>query len=275
MIIVFDSGIGGFECAKKLLEANQDNENTCSQTKQILYPTKQILYYADVENFPYGNKTKEELEKIISSTFCKLAQHQPQFIIVACNTASTIINNLCAEQKHGFFAKTDINANMETNTNTYNGIPIFDTISALNKIMKNEQNLTILSTQSTHDYLIEQKVEHSVIALPELASMIEFSPRFTQNLATPECSLEPNNRIIEYLQANIPQNCEKLLYACTHYPLIHDIFSNMFSAQYFNPIDLIVKEILTSENTYTIIFDNALIEQKFKIYANFNLLQKP
>jgi len=252
MIIIFDSGIGGFDCAKKLLEADIAQTNFNKQTKQI-------LYYADVENFPYGNKTKEELEKIISLTFSKLAKHEPEVIIVACNTASAIIKNLSAKQKNGFVE------------NTYNGIPILDTLSALNQIMENEKNLTILATQSTYDYLIEQNVPHNVIALPELAYMIEFSTYFKTNVSETDY-IEQKNQIMTYLASNIKHNPEKLLYACTHYPLIHHIFDKMFCAKHFNPIDLIVKEILTSENSYTITFYHPLIEEKFKIYTNFNLV---
>ena len=48
---VFDSGIGGLTVLKNIYKHHPNNE---------------YIYYGDTLNLPYGNKTKEQLEKLSS-----------------------------------------------------------------------------------------------------------------------------------------------------------------------------------------------------------------
>lgn len=53
----------------------------------------EIIYFADQENFPYGEKSQAQLSKIIHNTI-KLLQERfsPDLIVVASNTPSLILN---------------------------------------------------------------------------------------------------------------------------------------------------------------------------------------
>jgi glutamate racemase len=70
---IFDSGIGGlgiFESIKKIL------------------PDENIVYFADSANFPYGEKTYSDLQKITEKIVNFLVSKECKLIVTACNTAS-------------------------------------------------------------------------------------------------------------------------------------------------------------------------------------------
>jgi len=74
---IIDSGIGGVSVLKQIIEK---------------YQAGNFIYFADNNNMPYGNKTKDwlinHLNKII--TFLK-ENYDVDFIVIACNTASSAI----------------------------------------------------------------------------------------------------------------------------------------------------------------------------------------
>lgn len=79
-ILLIDSGIGGLSIFHYLKNK---------------YPNNQYTYYMDNKNFPYGEKTNEQMKDILLNEI-KPNTNGFDYIIVACNTLSTIIvdNNL-------------------------------------------------------------------------------------------------------------------------------------------------------------------------------------
>lgn len=78
-IVVFDSGFGSLS----IIRAIQKNTKA------------DIVYFADQKNFPYGKKTKRELEKIIKNTIINLKEKfHPDLIVVASNTPSLLLEKL-------------------------------------------------------------------------------------------------------------------------------------------------------------------------------------
>ena len=75
MIGIFDTGIGGVTVFKEILRE---------------LPNYSYLYYSDSKNNPYGDKTKEELEKITENIVNYLINAGCKIIVIACNTASAI-----------------------------------------------------------------------------------------------------------------------------------------------------------------------------------------
>ena len=81
--VFIDSGVGGIPYMIKLLEKKPDA--TC-------------LYVADTANFPYGEKTHEQVVKCVTELVEKInSQFAPKVIVVACNTMS--VNALQALRK--------------------------------------------------------------------------------------------------------------------------------------------------------------------------------
>jgi len=76
-IAVFDSGLGSLTIIKAI-------QKICKSD---------IIYFADQENFPYGKKSKKQLEIIIKQTIKTLEEKfLPDLIVMASNTPSLMVN---------------------------------------------------------------------------------------------------------------------------------------------------------------------------------------
>jgi len=75
-IVVFDSGFGSLSVIREI-QKNFKGE---------------LIYFADQKNFPYGVKSKPELENIIKDTINLLEEKfSPDFIIMASNTPTLLL----------------------------------------------------------------------------------------------------------------------------------------------------------------------------------------
>ncbi|MCP1199464.1 glutamate racemase [Notoacmeibacter sp. MSK16QG-6] len=75
-ILYFDSGIGGLSVVKEA---------------RILLPEYRSVYVADDAAFPYGAWEEQALLDRMIALFGQLiAEHRPDLIVIACNTASTL-----------------------------------------------------------------------------------------------------------------------------------------------------------------------------------------
>ncbi|MBL1404852.1 MAG: glutamate racemase [Rhizobiales bacterium] len=75
-ILVFDSGIGGL---------------TVLREARVLMPDKNFIYVADDAGFPYGDWEEPQLLERMVELFGRLIkQHDPELVVIACNTASTL-----------------------------------------------------------------------------------------------------------------------------------------------------------------------------------------
>jgi len=76
-VLVFDSGIGGL---------------TVLREARVLMPARRFVYVADDAGFPYGDWEERALAQRIVGLFGRLLErHRPQLVVIACNTASTIV----------------------------------------------------------------------------------------------------------------------------------------------------------------------------------------
>ncbi len=76
-ILVFDSGIGGLTVFRAIREQ---------------LPQAEFIYVADDAAFPYGKLTEERLIARVLAVFDWLMPiHRPDAIVIACNTASTLV----------------------------------------------------------------------------------------------------------------------------------------------------------------------------------------
>ena len=75
-IAVFDSGLGSLSIIKAI-------QKICKS---------EIIYFADQKNYPYGKKSKKQLETIIKQTIKLLETFSPDIIVMASNTPSLMVN---------------------------------------------------------------------------------------------------------------------------------------------------------------------------------------
>lgn len=75
-LLIFDSGVGGLSVLGAI---------------RALIPTAPVVYVADSAGFPYGTKSAGEIEVRVPALLGRLAERfDPELIVIACNTASTI-----------------------------------------------------------------------------------------------------------------------------------------------------------------------------------------
>ena len=76
-IVVFDSGLGSLSIIKAI-------QRTCKA---------EIIYFGDKKNFPYGKKTKKQLEKIIKNSIHVLKEKfNPDLIVIGSNTPTIMLD---------------------------------------------------------------------------------------------------------------------------------------------------------------------------------------
>lgn len=75
-LLIFDSGVGGLSVLGPV---------------RALLPTAPLVYVADSAGFPYGTKSEKEIAARVPALLGRLSERfDPELIIIACNTASTI-----------------------------------------------------------------------------------------------------------------------------------------------------------------------------------------
>lgn len=76
-ILVFDSGLGGLTVYREVVKFRGD---------------ARLVYAADDEAFPYGRLSEAELSARVVSVMGRLIEaHAPDLVVIACNTASTLV----------------------------------------------------------------------------------------------------------------------------------------------------------------------------------------
>jgi len=76
-IVVFDSGFGSLSIIREIQKKFKG----------------ELIYFADQKNFPYGVKSKPELEQIIKKTITLLEKEfSPQLIVMASNTPTLLLD---------------------------------------------------------------------------------------------------------------------------------------------------------------------------------------
>ena len=76
-IAIFDSGLGSLSIIKAIQKVSQS----------------EIIYFADQQNYPYGNKSQAQISKIIQKSIKLLEEKfSPDIIVIASNTPSLMLN---------------------------------------------------------------------------------------------------------------------------------------------------------------------------------------
>tara|TARA_B100000745_G_scaffold299235_1_gene249590 strand:- start:4549 stop:5268 length:720 start_codon:yes stop_codon:yes gene_type:complete len=213
MIGVFDSGLGGL---------------TVFNAIRTYAPKADLVYFGDTKNAPYGNKTKEEVKKLAAESIQKLMDEGAVEIVSACNSISISLDAPLL---------TSLSLSKEN---------IIEMVGPTIQDLKNreEKNILLCATQITIDSGVYQdrlkgigkKVEE--LPLPELVSYIESGK-----------NREEVQKLLEkYKQAQGQVSADLILLGCTHYPLVADVFEEVFSIPTYNPANAVAREVLSRFN---------------------------
>lgn len=188
-----DSGTGGIPYLQRLLEKK---------------PDASCIYVGDTANFPYGEKTHEQIVKCVLEIAKKIIEKfNPKVFIVACNTMS--VNAL------------DVLREVFPATQFVGTVPAIKLASSVSK----KRKIGLLATQSTVDnpYNVDLKnhfasdCELVLRADPDLISFIEHES-FT---ATKEESIKAVMPAINFFYEN---DCDTIILGCTHFLNLAELF---------------------------------------------------
>ena len=192
---IFDSGIGGLTVASAIV-------------KEL--PNEDIIYFGDTEHLPYGEKSKKAIKSFSTKIIRFLLDKKCKTIIIACNSASSVVNKNILE-----LAKS---------------IPVFNVIDpVVSKVVKfsSDCKIGVIGTKATiRSMIYSRKIQAACntsnvveLATPLLAPMIE------EEFINEKIS---NTIISNYLSSPNLKNINHLILACTHYPLIHKEINNYY-----------------------------------------------
>ena len=220
-VLFIDSGIGGIPYCRDFIKHN---------------PQEKICYLADRENFPYGQRGKEELISILISLTEKLIKTtNPKIIVLACNTAS-------------------ISA-LDSLRQKFSQIPFVGTVPAVKPAAKacNSGKIGILGTTRTIEDPYIQRLAFSegleteifAVAAPDLVEFVE--QRFEKTDEKEKAEI-----IKKYIEIFHAKGVDTLVLGCTHFLYLLEEFRREAapSIKIFDSQDGVTKriEFLLDEN---------------------------
>jgi len=191
---VFDSGLGGLSILKALKEK---------------LPNERFVYYGDTAHLPYGDKSENTLKEYVSSIISFLDSQDCKLIVVACNSAATVIHKI----EYLPYKENQI-------------IEVISPIVQLVAEQKKYQKIGVIGTRKTiGSGLFDQK-------LSQLNSTLEIFTRATPLLAPMiEDGFVEDDVLLPIFRRYFKgfENCELLIPACTHYPIIYKQIEKYFN----------------------------------------------
>jgi len=191
-ILVFDSGLGGLTVFAEVARAR---------------PDARFVYAADDAGFPYGRLGEEALvARVVAVIERLIARHRPDLVVIACNTASTLVLG-------------PLRARFE--------VPFVGTVPAIKPaaLQSRSKRITVLATPGTvaRDYtrdLIETYAAGCRVTLVGSRRLATLAEAHLAGRAPSETELRAE--IVPCFVDDGAGRTDVVILACTHYPLLID-----------------------------------------------------
>jgi glutamate racemase len=194
-ILVFDSGLGGLTVLREIVKAR---------------PDAHFVYVADDAFFPYGHHSEEGIiARVVPLIGELIAAHHPDLIVIACNTASTLVMSHLRERYQVPFVGT---------------VPAIKPACAASKTKR----VSVLGTRGT------VKREYTKTLIRDFAEGCEVTLVGSADLASlAETALSGGEVSDDSISAELApcfvgagqdasMRTDTIVLACTHYPLLMD-----------------------------------------------------
>jgi len=215
-ILVFDSGLGGLTVFREIAAAR---------------PDARYIYVADDAVFPYGGIAEADLIARVTGLMGELiAEHAPDLVVIACNTASTLV--LPELRRH--FA-----------------VPFVGTVPAIKPACaaSHTKLISVLGTEATvqREYtreLIRQfgaGCRVTLVGSPRLAGHAE-----REIAGDPASDAEILSEIAPCFVESGGLRTDTLVLACTHYPLLIDRLARLapWPVHFVDPAPAIARRVV-------------------------------
>lgn len=194
-LLVFDSGIGGLSVLRPI---------------RALIPNAPIVYVADSAFYPYGTKTEAEIAERLPRILSEVAERfDPELIVIACNTASTI-------------ALDAVRARLR--------LPVVGTVPAIKPAaaLSKSRVIGVLGTEATVrqpyvDRLAEQFASDCTILRHGSAQLVELAEAKLRGGAS---DIEAYRHVLSgLLDQPGGDSMDTIVLSCTHFPLVEEELS--------------------------------------------------
>lgn len=215
-ILVFDSGLGGLTVYREIARQR---------------PDARFVYVADDVFFPYGDVPEERLVSRVAALMGELIEaHRPDLVVIACNTASTLV----LPELRARYA-----------------VPFVGTVPAIKPACSESRSklISVLGTEATvsREYtrmLIRNFAAACTVTLVgsrRLAAMAE--AYFAGESVNPS---EIAAEIAPCFVEEQDRRTDAIVLACTHYPLLLDHFERLapWSVRWIDPAPAIARRVL-------------------------------
>ncbi len=194
-LLVFDSGIGGLSVVREVRRA---------------LPGAAIDYVADDAGFPYGDWAEAALtDHVVALVGDLIARHVPDAVVIACNTASTLVLPPLRAR---------------------HSLPIVGTVPAIKPAAQETRSglVSVLATPGTiqRDYtraLIRDFAGHCAVELVGSARLAPLAEAHMRGEPVDDAAI-----FTEIAPAFVEQagrRTDVIVLACTHYPFLADAFA--------------------------------------------------
>lgn len=189
-LLVFDSGIGGLSVLRAVRAARPDAD---------------VDYLADDAGFPYGDWPAEALKAHIVALLAeRIALYRPDLVVIACNTASTLV-------------MADLRAR--------HSLPFVGTVPAIKTAAERTQSglVSVLATPGTvkRDYtraLIEQFAAHVAVTLVGSTRLARLTEMEIGGWPVGDDAVLAE--IAPCFVSDGDRRTDAVVLACTHYPFL-------------------------------------------------------
>ncbi len=197
-ILVFDSGLGGLTVHAELLRAR---------------PDASYVYAADDAAFPYGDWAELLLvERVVSVVGGLIEDHQPDIVVVSCNTASTLVLPVLRA--------------------AHPDIPFVGTVPAIKPAAEASRSrlVSVLATPGTvaRDYtrdLVRAYASHCEVALVGSARLATLAEAQMQGETVADADI--GREIAPCFVEVEGRRTDHVVLACTHYPLLLETLARL------------------------------------------------
>ena len=217
-ILLFDSGLGGLTVLREIVRAR---------------PDAHYIYVADDAFFPYGHHSEDQIiARVVPLIGELIASHAPDLVVIACNTASTLVMSHLREAYQVPFVGT---------------VPAIKPACASSKTKR----VSVLGTKGTvkREYtkrLIEdfsQGCEVTLVGSAELASLAE-SALSGNDVSDEDIAAELAPCFVGE-DASDTHRTDTVVLACTHYPLLLDRLTKLapWPVDWIDPAPAIARRV--------------------------------
>ena len=216
-LLVFDSGIGGLSVAREIRAA---------------LPSAEMIYVADDAGFPYGDWDERELTgHVVALVGYLIARFAPGAVVVACNTASTLVLPPLRER---------------------HALPFVGTVPAIKPAAERTRSghISVLATFGTmqRDYtrgLIQQFAASCHVRLVGSSNLAPLAEAHMRGEAVDDATIwqEIEPAFVE----RDGKRTDTVVLACTHYPFLVDRFVALapWPVNWIDPAPAIARRVAT------------------------------